>query len=201
MAWPISGKWLGQKLCDAYKLGIKFTAWKIWTQTNLQWADQLFCTRSNDMFSGSEKNSQRHNAITTAEEATFTAAPSYSLPSSWSNLSLRVLNSSHLERGNSPETATRRLRTSKQWSSQLWNISYITSHRRFCGTLRTTIGEHFEFVRNFHSFWSDVSFLQLVFHNTNLKAATILQVSRSRWSRHVVLFTGVRQVKQSGTQF
>lgn len=49
------------------------------------------------------KNSQRRNAITTEDEATFAAAPSYSLPSSLSDLSPGVLNSSQPERGNSPE--------------------------------------------------------------------------------------------------
>ena len=55
------------------------------------------------------KNSQRSYTITTEEEATFTAGPSYSLPCSLSNLS-GVLGSSQPERGNSPEIPQRHRR-------------------------------------------------------------------------------------------
>ena len=75
------------------------------------------------------KNSQRHNAITTAEEATFTAAPSYSLPSSLSNLSLGVLNSSQPERGNSPEICRLQRDDFEQQSANTSNLSETSTYQ------------------------------------------------------------------------
>ena len=63
----------------------------------------MICLHRSNGMEETNENSQRHNAITTEEEATFTEAPSYSLPSSLSNLSLGVLNSSQPEIGNPPE--------------------------------------------------------------------------------------------------
>ncbi|XP_074621484.1 uncharacterized protein LOC141879995 isoform X3 [Acropora palmata] len=75
------------------------------------------------------KNSQRHNAITAAEEAPFTAAPSYSLPSSLSNLSLGVLNNSQPERGNSPEICRLQRDDFEQQSANTSNLSETATHQ------------------------------------------------------------------------
>lgn len=75
------------------------------------------------------KNSQRHNAITAAEEATFTAAPSYSLPSSLSNLSLGVLNNSQPERGNSTEICRLQRDDFEQQSANTSNLSETSTYQ------------------------------------------------------------------------
>ena len=75
------------------------------------------------------KNSQRHNAITAAEGATFTAAPSYSLPSSLSNLSLGVLNNSQPERDNSPEICRVQRDDFEQQSANTSNLSETSTYQ------------------------------------------------------------------------
>ena len=75
------------------------------------------------------KNSQRPNAITAAEGATFTAAPSYSLPSSLSNLSLGVLNNSQPERDNSPEICRVQRDDFEQQSANTSNLSETSTYQ------------------------------------------------------------------------
>lgn len=73
-------------------------------------------------------NSQRHNAITAAEGATFTAAP-YSLPSSLSNLSLGVLNDSQPERDSSPEICRVQRDDFEQQAANTSNLSETSTYQ------------------------------------------------------------------------